>query len=281
MDPITVGAGLASTALNLYGSNKERKMRERAAKLAEMGVSELKGGKGYNADTALDFLGLTDRSNYDSMDPRSKEASMTALEALVKRGSGSGLDIQSRQALSEANARAGGATEAARRAVMQDFMQRGQSGGGAELAGMLAAQQGNYGQLGASTGAAAAAAEQRRLEANVLASRAGQQQQQLEQQTAAAKDTLQRFNVGARQNTLDLENRYRQGAAGSYDTAARTLGGMAPQAGKPYSAMGYGIGQLGEGINSVSKLFGGSSSSYDPNKPDYENQSEPGYGGSW
>ena len=252
MDPYSAAIGavsqLGSTALNAYGASKERKMRQKAAELAQKGVGELKGGKGYNSADALQFLGLTDKSQYENMDPAAKQASMTALQNLVERGSGSGLDIQSRQALSEAMARSGASQNAARQAVMQEYANRGTSGSGAELAGLLSGQQASYGQMAGATGQAAAAAEQRRLEANVLASRAGQQQQQLEQQKAAAQDALQRFNVGAKQNTLGLEQQYRQGAAGAYAGAGNTLAGLSSQVATPYAAMGQQVSNAGQAI---------------------------------
>jgi hypothetical protein len=260
MDPYTAAASavaqLGSSAINAYGASKERKMREKAAALAQKGATEFKGGKGYDPTQALSFLGLTDKSQYENMDPTAKGASMSALEQLVKRGSGSGLDIQSRQALSEGIAKTGAAQNAARQAIMQEYANKGTPGGGNELAAQLMGQQANYSNLAGATGAAAAAAEQRRLEANVLASRAGQQQQQLEQQKAAAQDTLQRFNVGARQNTLDLEKQYRQGAAGSYGQAANTMAGMANQVATPYAAMGQQVSNIGQAISPVMKLFG-------------------------
>lgn len=249
MIPLAAAASLGSSALNagvsLYGASQERKMRRRAAELAQKGVGELQGGTGYNYANALKALGLTDQSAYSSMDPVARQASMQALQNLVQRGSGSGLDIQSRQALAEATSRSGAAQNAARQAVMQEYLQRSSGGSGAELAAMLGGQQASYGQLAGATGQAAAAAEQRRLEANVLASRAGQQQQQLEQQKAAALDALKRFNVGARQSALDLERQYRGGAADVYGRAGAIMGGQAGGVGRTYDQTGAALSSLG------------------------------------
>jgi hypothetical protein len=237
MDPYSAAAGLANTALNLYGAHKQRKQQEKASKLIMQGVADLKGGKGYNADQALRFLGLTDKSAYADMDPASKQATMQALKQLVTRGSGSGLDVQSKVALDQAMRRSGAAQNAARQAIISEYANRG-AGGGAELAAQMQGLQQNYGNTAEATGAAAAAAEQRRLEANVLASRAGQQQQQLEQQTAAAYDALRRFNVGAKQNVLDLEKQYRMGAMSGSTAAGQALYGGAANVGRPYSTAG-------------------------------------------
>lgn len=256
MDPLSAAgsvAQLGSAALNAYGAAKERKMRDKAAQLAQKGVGELQGGKGYKADDALKFLGLTDQSAMEGMDPTAKGASMTALQNLVNRGSGTGLDVQSKQALSDAMGRTGAAQNAARQAVLQEYQSRGAGGSGAELGAALAGQQANYGQLAGATGAAAADAENRRLQANTLAAREGQSQQGLEQSKAQALDTLQRFNVGAKQNTLGLEQSYRQGAAGAYQGAANTMAGMAPQAGAPYATGGKA---LQSAVGPVNTLMG-------------------------
>lgn len=282
MDPISgiIGgaSGLISGIGGLFSAGAERKQRRQAAELAQKGVAELQGGLGYDPAKALEFLGLTNKSAYDSMDPASKAASMEALAQLVKRGAGTGLDIQSKQALSSAIARTGAAQNAARQAVLQEMMARGGANQGDALAGMLSGVQGNYGNLAEATGQASAAAEQRRLEANVLASRAGQQQQQLEQQKAAALDALQRFNVGARQNTLDLERQYRQGAAGQYLGAGQVMAGMAPSAGKPIQSGADALaGLLGKGYQAgqAAGWWGGGSQGGDTTGYDF-NQ---GYGG--
>lgn len=261
MDPFTAGigavGGITKGLFDLFGASQQRKLQRQAAELAQRGVGELQGGKGYNAQDALAFLGLTDRSAYQDMDPASKVASMEALAQLVKRGAGTGLDIQSKEALSQAIARSGAAQNAARQAILQEYTNMGgQGGSGAALAAMLQGQQANYGQLAEATGTASAAAEQRRLEANVLASRAGQQQQQLEQQKAAALDALQRFNVGARQNTLDLENKYRQGAASQYLGAGQTMAGIAKDASRPYGGAAEAFSGAAQGVNALGQQMG-------------------------
>ena len=246
MDPISAGVGAAgqifSGVMGAIGSAKQRKLQKEAAELAQKGVTELKGGTGYDPNQALAFLGLTDKSAYQDQDPVARAQSMEALNQLVNRGKGTGLDIQSKQALNEAISRSGGAQNAARRAIIQEYANKG-GDSGSQLGAMMQAQQGNYGDLAGATGAASAAAEQRRLEANVLASRAGQGQQGIDQAKAAAIDALRRFNVGAKQGTLGLEQSYRQGAAGVYDSAGKTMAGLA---GQPSPAAG--MGQAGQAL---------------------------------
>ena len=273
MDPISAGVGavgnIFSGVMGAIGSAKQRKLQKEAAELAKQGVTELQGGTGYDPNKALEFLGLTDKSAYEDQDPVARAQSMEALDRLVQRGSGSGLDIQSRDALAQAAARSGGAQHAARQAILQEYLNKGGEASGGTLGAMLQSQQANYGDLATQTGAASAAAEQRRLEANVLAARAGQGQQGIDQAKAAAIDALRRFNVGAKQGTLGLEADYRKGAAEQYQGAGRTMAGLAPTAAQPYSQ----IGTAGQSVaNAAQSLWpksdnnaGGASTSYDPN----------------
>jgi hypothetical protein len=227
----------------MIGAAQQRKLQKQAAELAQKGVGELQGGTGYDPSKALEFLGLTDKSAYEDQDPVARAQSMEALNKLVERGSGSGLDIQSRDALSQAAARAGGAQHAARQAILQEYLNKGGEASGGALAAALQGQQASYGDMAAQTGSAAAAAEQRRLEANVLAARAGQGQQGIDQAKAAAIDALRRFNVGAKQGTLGLEADYRKGAADVYQGAGRTMAGLAGQP-SPMAGMGQGAQAL-------------------------------------
>ena len=260
MDPISAGLGavsnIASGVFGAISSAKQRQLQREAAELAQKGVGELQGGTGYDPNKALEFLGLTDKSAYENQDPRVRDQSLEALNQLVKRGSGSGLDIQSKQALSEASARSGGAQRAARGAILQEYLNKGGEASGGTLAAMLGGQQAAYGENAAASGAASAAAEQRRLEANVLASRAGQGQQGIDQAKAAAIDALRRFNVGAKQGTLGLEQTYRQGAANVYDSAGKTMAGLAGQP-NPMAAMPGAINQAAQGAKGVYDMFTG------------------------
>jgi hypothetical protein len=260
MDPISAGVGAAgsifSSIFGAVGAAKQRELQRQAAELAQKGADELKGGTGYDPNSALAFLGLNDKSAYEDQDPVARQQSMEALNQLVNRGKGSDLDIQSKQALSEGIARSGGAQNAARRAIIQEYANKG-GDSGSQLGAMLQSQQANYGDLAGATGAASAAAEQRRLEANVLASRAGQGQQGIDQAKSAAIDALRRFNVGAKQGTLGLEREYRQGAAGVYDSAGKTMAGIATNAGKPYTSVGEFGNNLLEAGKGVYNSFAG------------------------
>jgi hypothetical protein len=205
---------------SIAGMSSADKQREREKQLWDDYLSRAQGQTSLDVNKALGFLGLTDKSAYSDMDPRAKGMSMEALTQLINRGKGTGLDTQSRVALQQAMGQTGAAASAARQGVFRDYQQMGQAGSASQLGAALQGNQAVYGELASASGQASASAEQRRLEANVLASRAGQQQQQLEQQQAAAYDALKRFNVGARQNTLQqqidaMRNLNPQGAADS------------------------------------------------------------------
>lgn len=219
--------GIANLAGGFLKAGQDNKWRGKASDAWKEYIANAKKQYGLDPEKAKAFLQLSDRSAYDSMDPRAEQASQTAIDRLIQTGGGSGLDTQSRVALQQAMGQSGAAARAARQAVMQQYQQRGTSGSGADLAATLAGTQQGYGDLAAAGGQAAAAAQQRRLEANTLASRAAQQQQQLGQQKAQAKDTLARFNVGARQNVLGQQQQATQTLGQGYSGQANAYGGFA------------------------------------------------------
>jgi len=251
-DAIGGVTNLASSVISGVMGNAQRK---KAAKAWDDYIGQAKGMTSLDPTKSLDFLNLQDKSALESMDPAAKNASMEALGQLVKRGAGSGLDVQSREALQQGMRQSGAAARAARQSVLQDYQARGTGGSGSELAAALGGTQQSYGDLANATGQAASAAEQRRLEANVLASRAGQQQQQLGQQQAQATDALRRFNSGARQNVLGQQQTAMQQLGTGYAGKANTLAGTAQQT----QQANQGMGQTAAGFlgGAAQSLFGG------------------------
>lgn len=244
-DAIGAGAGLLGGVMGeIFGAGK----REKAAQAWNDYINQAKGQMSLDPQKALEFLQLTNRSAYQDMDPAAQNASMAAINQLVKRGSGTGLDVQSREALRQGIGQAGGAARAAREAALQSYQMRGTGGSGAELAAALGGTQQAYGDLANATGQASAAAEQRRLEANVLASRAGQQQQQLNQQQAAAMDALRRFNVGARQDTLTNQMAAMRNLGTGYGGLAGVYAGQAQPTQSAWGNVGNMVGGFAKGM---------------------------------
>jgi len=151
---------------------------------------------------ALAFLKLSDRSAYEDMDPRARGMGMEATQRLLDRGAGTGLDVQGKVALAEANRQAGGQARAARQAILAEYANRGQVGSGGQMAADMMGSQAAYEGAAASGGQAASGAEERRLNANYMAGQQAQGQQGIDQNKAAAMDLLRRFNVGARQGAI-------------------------------------------------------------------------------
>jgi hypothetical protein len=244
-------AGISNLFSTGIKAAEDRHWRNKATGAWDDYINQAKQQYALDPNKAESFLGLTDRSAYQDMDPGARNQANIATQRLLDTGGGSGLDTQSRVALQQAMGQSGAASRAAREAVMQQFQQRGTSGSGADLAATLAGNQQGYGELAAAGGQAAAAAQQRRLEANTLASRAAQQQQQLEQQKASALDTLKRFNVGARQGVLSAQQGAVQTLGQGYSGQANAYGGFANNmnsAGNPWAGVAAGAGNLGAGI---------------------------------
>lgn len=193
------GASVLGGLMGEIGGASRRKAAERA--LREY-LALAKNQLGMDPQKALQFLGLSDRSAYDNLPGDMRDMSVEATRRMLERGSGTGLDTQSRVALSEANRAAGGQARAARQAVLAEYQNRGTAGAPAELAAQMMGAQQAYEGSAASGGTAAAAAEQRRLEANLLGSRSAQSQQGIDQAKAAALDALYRFNTQAKQGTI-------------------------------------------------------------------------------
>lgn len=203
--PAIVAAAIAKAAGPIVGEAFSTRHRNKGSHAWDEAYNRSKGQMALDPQKALAFLGLTNRSAVEDLDPLAREQSMEATKRLLDRGAGTGLDIQGKTALAEANRQAGGQARAARQAILQEYANRGQVGSGGQMLGDLMGSQAAFEGAAASGGQAAAAAEQRRLEANLLAGRQAQGQQGVDQAKAAAIDTLRRFNVGAKQGVISGE----------------------------------------------------------------------------
>jgi hypothetical protein len=265
--------GAANLAASIAKIAQDNKWRGKAGEVWDDYITQAKNQYSLDPEKAKAFLELSDKSAYQSMDPRAENQANEATQRLLDTGGGEGLDTQSRVALQQGMGQAGAASRAARQAVMANYAQRGTGGSGAELGAALAGNQQAYGELASAGGQAAAAAQQRRLEANTLAGRAAQSQQQLGQQKAAALDTLQRFNVGARQNVLGQQQQATQVAGQGYGGKANAYGGFANNinvAGSPVSNALATAGNVGAGMAKGFASGGGGGNNpidtSDPNK---------------
>jgi hypothetical protein len=220
----------------------------------------------------------TGSSNFDSTDPTGMDAQKSALSQLQSVYQNGGLRPEDRVAQEQATNAAAQASTAQQGAVMQNMASRGQLGGGAELAGRLAAQQ-NSAQNAHNAGSTAAAnASQRALQAMLQSGQLGGQMNQQEQQKAAAKDALNRFNASQRMGAYQTNWGQQMDKAGGVANAQNNLsgyyGGQAQRTRSQYAGVGRAIGgAVGGGADAMT---GGTSSA-----PYYLSNSTPNQKNWW
>lgn len=131
-----------------------------------------------------------------STDPATRQAQLQALQEMGALAHSGGNDAQSQAAMFDANSQAGAQERAQRGAIMQNMSARGMGGSGAELAGLLAAQQGGADRSHAGGVQAAADSRRRSLEAlGQLGSMAGQLRGQDWGEAAGKAGALDQFSL--------------------------------------------------------------------------------------
>ncbi len=149
-----------------------------------------------------------------AVDPRLKEAQMSALESLKKQGESPLTDIE-KASLNEARRDVAAQEQARQASIIQSLAQRGQAGSGAELAQRLLSSQAAANRSSEETDRLKSMAQQRALQAIAQGgSMAGQMSAQEFSEQARiqeAQDAINRFNVQQRAGTqtrnVDAENR--------------------------------------------------------------------------
>lgn len=136
-----------------------------------------------------------------------RDTQMNALQLLKQRASG-GLGPEDRAALNEARNQMGTEEEAKKQQIIQNLQQRGQAGGGAEIAAQLANQQGGANRASAEGDRISSLASQRALEAIGASGQLGGQIRAqdfgVNQTKATAEDEMNRFNT---QNQIARQER--------------------------------------------------------------------------
>ena len=162
-------------------------------------------------------------------DPRLKSAQFAALDRLEQMGR-EGLTLEDKAAQNEAMRAAARQESAGRQAIAQDFAARGQLGGGAQLAMQLANQQGAA-ERASQTSMQTAANAQRRmydamLQSGQLAGNLRNQDFGEQERIAQAKDAVQRYNAGARQQAGQAQFNAQQTLANRKLQAAQLKSGV-------------------------------------------------------
>ncbi len=236
-DPITgalVGGAAGEILGGIAGEIFGRKDRKRARKLAEQSVRDVEGVNAEAGDSAMGGV---------NADPRMVAAQRSVLSRLMQEGNASGLGLQDRVALSEAQGQVGRQERGSREAILQSMSQRGMGGSGAELAAALTNQQGSA-DRSASVGARAAAdARGRQLAAlsqsGEMAGTVRGQDFGEQSEKAQAADAIAKFNAAQRLSKGGMLSGARGGQAGVYGNQADRFAQMGAGIG---SAAGQGIG---------------------------------------
>ncbi len=108
-----------------------------------------------------------------STDPKTREAQMAALNNMMGLGQAGGLDPQALAANAQSEREAAGYEQSQRQALSQSMAARGMGGSGAEVAGLLAGQQGGANRVAAADQQNAGDARNRALTAMMNAGQLG------------------------------------------------------------------------------------------------------------
>lgn len=170
-----------------------------------------------------------------SLDPRLRDAQMSALEELQERGQ-VGLTAQDRAQLNEMRRDEAARSEAQQAGILQQMAERGAMDSGAQLAAQLASQQGSAQRRAEGADRMAAQAANQRASALAqsanLAGGIGQQQFAQQAQKASAADAIARFNAANRQQVQGQNLGARQNIANQQASLANQKALMAQGAGQ-------------------------------------------------
>jgi hypothetical protein len=239
MDPITasiVAGGIGEVGGSLLGGLFGKGDRRRQRQAIDAALRDVQGA---DAEADSSWGGV-------ETDPALRVVQRSVLDKLAREGSSTGLDVQDRAALSEAQGQVARQERGSREAILQDMARRGMSGSGSELAAALANQQGSA-DRSASVGAAAAADARGRQLAALSAS--GEMAGAVRGQDfgekaakAAGLDSVATFNANNRLRKAGLVSGVRLGQAAQAGADAERWGGIGAGLG---SATGQGVGYFG------------------------------------
>lgn len=180
-----------------------------------------------SAENAAKRENIIGRSAFEgiSTDPALRAAQMRAINSMSQLADSNGLDPQSLAMMAESERAAAGQEQAQRQAIQQNMQARGMGGSGAEVAGLLAAQQGGANRSAQGARESAAQARMRALDAmgRMYDMSSGVRGQDWGENAAkaGAVDSWQRFNANQKDKALDRvlqANAQRQGATAGYNS---------------------------------------------------------------
>lgn len=206
-DVISLGA--SKKARDLYGKVGDAYNGLTPPELQEIQLEKLVQQGVYTPEEArAALMGDTAMSGI-SLDPRTQQAQMDALQSLQDISKGGGLTDMDRAKLAEIQSQEDTAARGQREAILQSMAQRGMGGSGIELLANLKNQQDSATRRSARDTDVAGMAQQRALEAIQQAGQLGGQMQNADfarqSQIAQAKDEINKFNT-QNTNTFNLAN---------------------------------------------------------------------------
>lgn len=149
-------------------------------------------------------------------DPRLKNAQMRALSSLQEIEKQGGLTAEDKMKVAQVQQQVGKAARGAREAIMQRASASGTSGGGAQLAAQLSAEQGAADTAAMEGMSTAAGAQQRGLQAIIqgaeLAGKTRSQEYGEQAEAAKSQDIINRFNTGLGQDWATRKAQREMGA---------------------------------------------------------------------
>jgi hypothetical protein len=186
-----------------------------------------------------------------SEDPATRQATMDALQALKAEGEAGGQSIQSKAAMAGALNQARQSERMQTAAIMDEMARRGQSGGGAEIAARMMANQGAAER--AHMGGVQAAADDRTralnalVQAGNLGSSVRSQDYQKEAQKASARDAIDKWNAENATNAYGNRMGWTFQKAGAQAPAYAGMAGANTEAQKSATQSASGLGYLAGG----------------------------------
>lgn len=173
--------------------------------------------------------GLVGDENYQA----GRDAEMQALRQMQGIANAGGYTDVERGQIRQAQQQAAQYERSQRQAALQQMQQRGMSGGGAELASRLQAQQGGANRAANDATNIATAAQQRALQAMQNTAQIGANQQETGLKRAGAIDAFNRANMEARgrarQQEITNDMQALAGQTGQYNSNAQSAYNQAQQ----------------------------------------------------
>lgn len=197
-----------------------------------------------------------------STDPRMRDMALKEMSQMDAISNAGGLDPQSLAAMDQAKDMANSDVQARNGALQQNLQARGMGGSGADISGLIAAQQGGANREHMAAVQNGAAARQRSMEAmgNAahMANDIGDRDWSRAAQRAGALDSNARFNAEQSLGKFDAQERQRMNQMGVQNNYDKIVNGQNAQGAGLWSGFATDIGNVvGMGVGGGGGMGGG------------------------